>query len=130
MALDRVFRIEGDIIATLNHASASAFAEQAFGNKGYVQRRIAPKGMEGGHQACAASAENQEVSSEGLCLHSSCSKATTPLGLPIHPSPFPRVARCSQPWALLQNPFGILGRPPALEMRLRCSKDGRTPAPP
>jgi len=30
---------------------------------------------------------------------------------------FPRVARCSQPWALLQNPFGILARMPVLRSR-------------
>ena len=28
---------------------------------------------------------------------------------------FPRVARCSQPWALLQNPFGIPARLPVLQ---------------
>src|SRR5258707_15303406 len=56
----------------------------------------------------------------GLCLYLSCSRATTPLGLPIPSSPLPRVARCSQPWALFRNPFGIPARPPALEMRVRC----------
>ncbi|MSU62837.1 MAG: type II secretion system protein [Pedosphaera sp.] len=35
---------------------------------------------------------------------------TTPLGLKSFSLQFPRVARASQPWALLRNPFGILVR--------------------
>jgi hypothetical protein len=35
------------------------------------------------------------------------SKATTPLGLAIGSTAFPRVARGSQPWAGGHNPFGI-----------------------
>src|SRR6266404_2831157 len=33
-----------------------------------------------------------------------------PVGVVKHRSPLPRVARPSQPWALLRNPFGILSR--------------------
>src|SRR5439155_25609501 len=43
----------------------------------------------------------------GLCRYSPCPQGTTPLGLPISPSPLPRAARSSQPWAGGHNPFGI-----------------------
>src|SRR5437879_1185440 len=36
--------------------------------------------------------------------------ATTLSGLKPHGHWLPRVARCSQPWALLRDPFGILPR--------------------
>jgi hypothetical protein len=38
------------------------------------------------------------------------SKATTPLGLAVGSTTFPRVARGSQPWAGGRNPFGIEAR--------------------
>ena len=37
-------------------------------------------------------------------------RAATPLGLRLFSPLFPRVARSSQPWALLRNPVGILRR--------------------
>src|SRR5437867_2392648 len=38
----------------------------------------------------------------------------------------PRVARPSQPWALLRNPFGIHPPPPVLKIRIRCSVPGHS----
>src|SRR2546422_960401 len=42
---------------------------------------------------------------------------------------FPRVARCSQPWALLLNPFGIPARLPALRSVQGAARTGALSAP-
>src|SRR5258708_29761867 len=47
----------------------------------------------------------------GLCPLGTRNTCATPLGLSRFARFFPRVARPSQPWALLRNPFGILQHP-------------------
>src|SRR6516165_1100947 len=69
MALDRVVRLERDVVAALHHLGAAAFAEQALGGNGDIQRRIARVGMQRRKQAGAARAEDQHVGPEPFYLH-------------------------------------------------------------
>src|SRR6266478_9750950 len=54
-------------------------------------------------------------------LGSSCRAAgvATPLGLLVYCTFLPRVARSSQPWALMRNPFGIEFRDRTIELGTR-----------
>ena len=62
--LDRVARIDGDIVAALHHAGAAAFAEQAFDRDGDVQVGVGLRRVQGRHQARAARADDQDVGLE------------------------------------------------------------------
>src|SRR5579875_418110 len=61
MALDRIAGIEGDVVATLDHARAAAFSKETLGRDGEVERRIRPMGMEGGEKARATRAEDEDI---------------------------------------------------------------------
>src|SRR5207247_4791886 len=60
--LDRVLWIEHDVIAALDHPSAAALAEHAFGDQRDVEGAVAPESVERRHQSCASRAENEDVS--------------------------------------------------------------------
>src|SRR5712691_7063732 len=84
---------------------------------GDTRRRRIPKGFRNKAQGC------EERATLGSCVRSMTTlkglrpKATAaqrghnPVGVVKQRSPLPRVARPSQPWALLRNPFGILSGP-------------------
>jgi len=64
-------------------------------------------------QPRVASSELPWVNGVGRCQpHRGCGLRSplcrrNPVGVDLARVPFPRVARCSQPWALRRNPFGI-----------------------
>src|SRR5439155_24535118 len=64
--LDRVVRVEHDVEPALDHSRAAALAEQALGDKRDVERRIAPKGVQGRHNSGAAGAEDEDVGREQI----------------------------------------------------------------
>src|SRR5690606_33419037 len=61
VALDGVARGERDVVAALDHAGATALAEQALDRDGDRKRWIGLVGMQGGEEPCAARAEDQDV---------------------------------------------------------------------
>ena len=64
VALDEVARIERDVIAALHHARAAAFAEQALGGNGHLERRIGLVRVQRREQPGAAGAQDQNVGVE------------------------------------------------------------------
>jgi hypothetical protein len=56
MPFHRVAGIERDVVATLNHARAAAFSEQALGGDRHLQRRVGLMCVQGREQAGAAGA--------------------------------------------------------------------------
>ena len=69
MALDEVAGIERDVVATLHHAGAAAFAEQTLADDGDVEIGIGLQGMQRRKQAGAAGAEDQNVGLEVFDVH-------------------------------------------------------------
>ena len=61
VALDRVAGGERDVVASLNHARAAAFAEQTLDRDGDRQRRVRRLCVQRGEQARAARAQNENV---------------------------------------------------------------------
>src|SRR5262249_20351928 len=66
MPLDRIAGSERDVVAALDHARASAFAEQAFYRDGDVERRIGAMRVQCGEETGAARAENENVGANPL----------------------------------------------------------------
>jgi hypothetical protein len=66
MPLDRVASGERDVVATLHHARATAFAEQTFDSNGDRKTGIGLLGVQRSEQPCSARAENENVSLESF----------------------------------------------------------------
>src|SRR2546422_214988 len=83
-------------------------------DEGSRERDRIPKGFRHKAQGC------EERATLGSCVRSmttlkglrptatAVQRGRNPVGVVKHRPPLPRVARSSQPWALLRNPFGIL----------------------
>ena len=91
-----------------------------------LQFRPIPKGLRPPAQGCEARAtlgrSNENTQPQRGCAAPCQGEAATPLGLMAIPRRFPRVARCSQPWALRRYPFGILCRTFSTFLELRMRK--------
>jgi hypothetical protein len=75
--LDRIFLRERDVVATLHHARAAAFAEQAFYGDRDRQIRRSLVRVQRGEQARAAGTEDQDVGIEASGFLDHCVAATT-----------------------------------------------------
>src|SRR5262249_49767365 len=69
VALDRIAEVQRHVVAALDHARATAFAEQAFGRDRDFERRIGGMRVQCGKQPGAARAEDQDISIEPLDYH-------------------------------------------------------------
>src|SRR5258708_29435819 len=83
------------------------------------QRDSATKPRVASSELPSVKAREESATPTGLWLWGTTNAGTTPMGLSRSSRFFPRVARCSQPWAGGQNPFGILPRP-ARESKDQC----------
>ena len=69
MPLDRVALVNGHVVAALHHARAAAFADEALGRDGNIERRIGGVRMQRGEQAGATRAEDQNIRLEPFQRH-------------------------------------------------------------
>src|SRR5262249_17247197 len=69
MPLDRVARMQRDVVTALHHAGAAAFAEQALGRDRDVELGIFRVRMQGSEQSGAAGSENQHVRLHAFEVH-------------------------------------------------------------
>jgi hypothetical protein len=69
MALDRVARREGDVVAALDHARAAALAEQALDRHGHLELGRPQLGVQRSKQARAACAQDQDIGGAAFEVH-------------------------------------------------------------